>query len=141
MTFLDPRWDDLSDADWAAFSISWIAELGGNPDVPSPPTLPWLLDDAPTAASGYVVPMNFTASPQAQWKFIVAAYQHGNEKSHPHLAAGPVEHLLGKHGDEYIAIVEQAAAADPLFSKMLQGCYQNQMSDQVWRRVCNARGG
>ena len=140
MTFIDPRWDDLTDADWDKFAIAWNAELNGSDAAHALPNLPWLFDDAPSTASEYVAPMNFTASPDAQWKFIVAAYWRGNENTHGHLAAGPVEHLLGKHGDEYISLFEQLADDDPLFAKMLRGCYQYQMSDEIWRRLRNARG-
>ncbi|TWU17162.1 hypothetical protein Pla52o_55010 [Novipirellula galeiformis] len=140
MTFTDPRWDDLTDADWDVFATAWNAELRGDDAQTQLPQLPWLLDDPPNTAGKYVVPMNFTASPESQWKFIVAAYWRGNEETHGHLAAGPVEHLLGRHGDQYIALVEQMADDDPLFAKMLRGCYQNQMSDEIWRRLCVARG-
>lgn len=140
MALTDPRWDDLTDGDWDAFARAWNAELCGEEGPSRLPQLPWLLDDPPNTASEYVVPMNFTASANAQWKFIVAAYWRGNEETHGHLAAGPVEHLLGKHGDEYITLVEQMADDDPMFAKMLRGCYQNQMSDEVWRRLCIARG-
>lgn len=139
MTLVDPRWDDLTDADWDAFAKAWNAELSGA-DAPLPlPKLPWLLDDPPTTANEYVVPMNFTASAGAQWKFIRAAYRYGNGETHGHLAAGPVEHLLGKDGDEYIPLVEQMADDDPSFARMLRGCNQNRMSDDVWRRLCVAR--
>ena len=113
MALTDPRWDDLTNADWDAFAMAWNAELCGDDAATQLPELPWLLSDPPNTASEYVVPMNFTASANAQWKFIVAAYWHGNEKTHGHLAAGPVEHLLGNHGDQYISLFEQMAADDP----------------------------
>ena len=140
MTLTDPRWDDLSDSEWDAFATAWNAELRGDDASLPLPELPWLLDDPPSTASEYVVPMNFTASAAAQWKFIVTTYWRGDGETHGHLAAGPVEHLLGKHGDEYIALFEQMAEDDPLFAKMLTGCYQNQMSDEIWRRLCIAWG-
>ena len=77
----DLRWDSLTDAQWDAFATAWIAELSGT-DAPPLPDLPWPLDDPPSNAGGYVVPMNFTASAEAQWKFIMAAYWRGNEKTH-----------------------------------------------------------
>jgi len=136
----DPRWDELTEGDWDAFAIVWNAELSGEVPSVALPKLPWLLDDPPATAGEYVVPMNFTASAEAQWKFIVAAYGRGNEDSHGHLAAGPVEHLLGNHGESYIGLVEQMADDDPMFAKMLKGCYKYQMSDEVYRRLCVARG-
>ena len=137
----DTSWDDLSDTQWDAFARAWNSELRGeSPSVPLP-TLPWLLDDPPKTASGYVVPMNFTASPDAQWRFIVAAFSSGDVRTYGHLAAGPVEHLLGNHGDQYIESFEKMAVNDPRFAKMLNGCNKYQMSDEVWRRLCIARGG
>lgn len=136
----DERWDNLTDAEWNAFAYAWNSELSGElPSVPLP-ALPWLLKDPPKAASEYVVPMNFTASPDAQWKFIVAAFLSGNERTDEHLAAGPVEHLLGGYGDQYIESFEKLAADDPRFAKMLKGCNQYRMSDDVWRRLRIARG-
>ncbi|QDV46740.1 hypothetical protein Enr13x_66490 [Stieleria neptunia] len=140
MTFLDPRWDELTDAEWDQFAIAWNAELNGSEESHPLPRLPWLLDDPPSGASDFVVPMNFTASPNAQWKFILAAYSHGNVDTHGHLAAGPVEHLLGNHGNDYISVVEKSAAEDPGFANMLRGCYQYRMTADVWRRLCVARG-
>lgn len=137
----DTRWDNLSDAEWDAFARAWNSELRGeSPSVPLP-TLPWLADDPPNTASGYVVPMNFTASPDAQWRFIVAAFSSGDESTYGHLAAGPVEHLLGNHGEQWIETFEKMAVDDPGFAKMLQSCYQYRISDAVWRRLCIARGG
>ncbi|WP_037198607.1 DUF6869 domain-containing protein [Rhodopirellula baltica] len=136
---IDSRWDDLSESDWNAFAIAWNSELCGDDASSSIPKLPWLLDDAPSTASEYVVPMNFTASAASQWKFILVAYRTGTEDTHRHLAAGPVEHLLGEHGDEYISLFEQLADEDARFAKMLRNCLQNQMSGEVWRRLCLAR--
>jgi hypothetical protein len=136
----DTRWDNLTDAEWNAFAKAWNSELCGDVASLPLPALPWLLDDPPNTASEYVVPMNFTASPDAQWRFIIAAFSSGNENTHGHLAAGPVEHLLGQHGDQYIESFEKMAGDDPLFAKMLKGCNQYRMSEAVWRRLCVARG-
>ena len=136
----DPRWDELTDDDWHAFARVWNAELKGTTTDASLPSLPWVLDDPPEKAGDYVVPMNFTASPEAQWKFIVAAYWSGDEHTFGHLAAGPVEHILGTCGEICIEAIEQMAKDDPLFSGMLRGCNQYQMSDAIWERVRKARG-
>ena len=70
----DPRWDNLTNSEWNAFATAWTAELNGD-QTAALPDLPWLLDGpSPTTAGEYVVPMNFTASSSAQWKFIQAAY-------------------------------------------------------------------
>src|SRR5215510_2274616 len=78
---------------------------------------------------------NFTARPEHQLQFIVAAITHASDDELDHIAAGPMEHLLGKHGDKYIEKVEQRAEADPRFARMLAGLWKYMMSDHVWARV------
>jgi hypothetical protein len=52
-----------------------------------------------------------------------------------YLAAGPLEDLLSQHGPAFIERAEAAAARDSQFVALLDGMYQNTMSDEVWRRV------
>jgi hypothetical protein len=51
------------------------------------------------------------------------------------LAAGPVEDLLGEHGDEVIAAVEGIARGNAEFKRLLGGVWQGEMPDRVWERV------
>lgn len=53
------------------------------------------------------------------------------------LAAGPLEDYLSKLGERVIEQVEQQAKSDPAFANLLGGVWQNEMSDDVWRRVRN----
>jgi hypothetical protein len=83
-----------------------------------------------------VVLMNFTASPAVQWAFICAAVSKAKtDETLGHIAAGPIEHLLGKHGDEYIGHVETEANREPKFSRMMTGVWRHMMNDAVWARV------
>jgi len=84
-----------------------------------------------------VVLMNFTARPEHQWRFIRAAVaQAESDEVLGHIAAGPMEHLLGWHGADYIEAVEAAqAASDPKFARMLVGVLKYKMNDEVWGRV------
>ena len=135
----DARWDSLTDEEWDAFAKAWVDELCGRPSHP-PPNLPVLFEDEPeTTASFFVVPMNFTASAEAQWKFISAAFCHADDNALGHLAAGPVEHLLSKFGEDYIERFEMMAKSDSRFATMLGRCYKHMMTDEVWRRVCAVR--
>jgi hypothetical protein len=52
-----------------------------------------------------------------------------------HIAAGPVEHLLGWNGELFIAQIEQLAAADPKFARMLTGVWKYKIPEAVWARV------
>jgi hypothetical protein len=120
---VDDRWNQLSASDWDAFAQSWIAELRRTSS------------DSESDVGQSVVMMNFTARPEHQWQFILAAIAHASDEELGHIAAGPVEHLLGKHGDKYIGKVEQQAKADLKFARMLAGVWKYIMTDEVWARV------
>jgi hypothetical protein len=120
---IDERWEQLGPSDWDAFAQSWIAELRGAPT------------DSEDDVGQSVTMMNFTAKPDHQWQFILAAITHASDEELGHIAAGPVEHLLGKHGDKYIDRVEGSAEADPKFARMLSGVWKYMMTEEVWARV------
>jgi hypothetical protein len=80
--------------------------------------------------------MSFTASAGAQWKFILAgmdAARTPDERSP--IAAGPVEHLLWRHGEEFIGSLEQLAADKADWAEMMRGVWRHGCSDDVWKRV------
>jgi len=120
---IDERWDELNASDWDAFAQSWIAKLRR-------PT-----GDSDDDVGQSVVMMNFTARPEHQWQFILAAVAHASDDELGHIAAGPVEHLMGHHGTAYIVEVERRAESDPKFARMLSGVWKYMMSDEVWARV------
>lgn len=135
----DPRWDSLTDEEWNAFAKAWVDELSGRPSPPLP-DLPVLFEDEPELTPGaFVVPMNFTASAEAQWKFIVAVFRQADDNVLGHLAAGPVEHLLSNFGESYIERFETLAKGDSRFAQMLGRCYKHLMTDDVWTRICAVR--
>jgi len=51
------------------------------------------------------------------------------------LAAGPLEDLLGSHGEALIDEIELKARREPRFRRLLTGVWQNAMSDAIWERV------
>jgi len=121
---IDERWDHLTSSDWEAFAGAWLAELRGAPGSP----------DSDVGQS--VVMMNFTARPQHQWQFVRAAVSQAKSGEElGHIAAGPMEHLMGWHGADYIEAVETQAASDPKFAHMLAGVWKYMMNDEVWERV------
>src|SRR5690349_15367651 len=103
---IDERWDQLGDDDWSNFARDWVHQLrDGHRE-----------GDRDWGQS--VTMMNFTARPAQQWKFILAAVEQATTDDElGHIAAGPMEHLLGWHGEEYITAVETQAASDPKFAK------------------------
>ena len=117
-------WNRLSAEDWAAFARSWLSELQG----------------APTERGGEygqkVVLMNFTATPEQQWTFIQAAVELARSDDQlGAIAAGPLEHLLGHHGDKYIGSVENLASTSTAFARTLTGMNQYMVSESTWARV------
>ena len=120
---IDERWSKLSQADWVDFAQAWLATLRG------------------TGAAGSdvgqaVVLMNFTATPDQQLIFIEAAVEHAaTDEELGHIAAGPIEHLLGFHGEQVIDRVERLAEENPRFARMLTAAWQHTMSESIWARV------
>ena len=129
----DGRWADLTSSDWDAFAKEWLAEL--RVSSPPPGSDAGQSDTAETVGEAVVL-MNFVAGPDQQWQFICSAVAHADSDDElRHIAAGPVEHLLGWHAKDVIARVEAQAAADHKFARTLTGVWQYMMSDEVWARV------
>lgn len=118
------KWNNLKPDDWKAFAADWFQELR----VAEP--------DEESNICQTVVLMNFTASAKAQWQFILAAVaQAQSDDELGHVAAGPLEHLLGRHGSEFIERVEQQAAQDLKFARTMTGVWKYMMSEDIWLRV------
>lgn len=116
--------------DMTALAADWLREIRAA----KPPTD----DDAGSA----VVLMNFTATADVQWAFLQAAVAGATTDAElGAIAAGPFEHLLGTHGDDYIDLVENCSRDDANFARMTTGAYQHLMSDEVWNRVQAIQAG
>lgn len=121
---IDERWNQLEPSDWQAFAGAWLAALRGEPE------------DRDVDVRQSVVMMNFMAAPEQQWQFLMAAVRQAESDDElSHIAAGPMEHLLGWHGPKYIDAVEAQATADPKFERMLAGVWKYMMKDDVWERI------
>lgn len=56
------------------------------------------------------------------------------------IAAGPMESLLAQHGQKFIDKIEQLAAADSQFRKMLGAMWQHNIEENIWTRVKRVAG-
>jgi hypothetical protein len=113
-------WRDASEEDVEALARDWAEDLECKDE----------------GVQGAVVMMNFTAPPHIQWKFILEAVALAQTKEQlGALAAGPMEHLLGHHGDDYVEKFEQRAAADSKFARAVTGMWQYMISNENWRRI------
>jgi|SRR6185295_19119107 len=88
------------------------------------------------AAVSRITAMTFLSGPEEQWAMILEALrQAGNDEELAHIAAGPIEGFLGKHGKDYIERVERQASSNPTFARTLTGVWKYMMPDDVWARI------
>jgi Family of unknown function (DUF6869) len=74
--------------------------------------------------------------PDDAWNFILEALKLDASVAVVEvLSAGPLEDLLGYHGDRVIAHVEREARNNPAFAKLLGGVWRGQMTPEIWARV------
>ncbi len=133
-------WNQLTDEDWHDFAQAWLAEVREDElreDELPEEELPEDSDEDEKWTLGQTVAfMNFAAPPEKQWKFILIAVSLAeSEYELADIAAGPIEHLLGWHGDEYISRVEEQAESDPKFASVMLGVWQYMMTEEIWARV------
>ena len=77
-----------------------------------------------------------TDEPEEALAFVRAVLAHDrSDRVVENLAAGPLEDLLARHPYRMIEAVEAEARANPHFAHLLGGVWQNEMPDDVWRRV------
>jgi len=123
----------MTSSDWDVFAREWLAGLRQSS---SPAESDAKQSAAAEEVQEAVVWMNYTAGPDQQWKFICSAVAEADSDDElSHIAAGPVEHLLGSHGKDFIARVETRARADGKFGRMLTGVWKHTMTDEVWARI------
>jgi len=75
-------------------------------------------------------------SPEVAWTVILRIL---NSTDHEfvleNLAAGPLETLLGRHGRNFIELIEDRAEADLRFRWLLAGVWKNSIPDELWSRL------
>lgn len=77
--------------------------------------------------------------PDLAWEIILAILdEDSRDKVIENLAAGPLEELLGTHGEAVIERVELHARQRPEFRHLLGGVWQNSMPDTIWAKVQKA---
>jgi hypothetical protein len=75
-------------------------------------------------------------TPEDAWKVILRI-----QRTEPgdlllaNLAAGPLEDLFVKHGEQFIDRCEELAQNDPMFKKMLGAVWRNAISEEIWDRI------
>ena len=70
------------------------------------------------------------------WQFILETYKRDPpDEVIAVLAAGPLEDLLAKRGEDFIDRIEELARKDPNFNHVLGGVWRNRITGEVWQRI------
>ncbi len=107
---------------WLTYFDEHYADKGKNK--------PWL------AVFGY----RCWSEPEKAWRTICAIIQHDmTEKRMLMLGVGKLENLLAGHAPDFIERVEQLAATNAKFAKILGAVWQRDMTEDIWQRIEKAR--
>ncbi len=128
MTRIQEHWAKLTDEQWLHLAEQYLLEISENEGKK--------YEEGNHKWGQIVVNLDFWSPPELLWKFILLTVSLAEtDRQLGLIAAGQIEHLLGRAGDEFIDLVEQEAKINPKFARTLTGCYQFQMTDEVWARV------
>jgi hypothetical protein len=79
-------------------------------------------------------------SPEDCWRLIeLACHMDLSIEQAAYFAAGPVEDILGMHGEVFIDKLEVTARAQARMKTFVAGVWRGQMSDAIWGRVLALR--
>ena len=92
-------------------------------------------DDKYKDAQLRITAMTFRSKPELQWDVILEMVRQATDGDLEHIAAGPLEGLLGWHGPAWIERVAAEAKQNPKFARALTGVWKYMMTDDVWERV------
>lgn len=84
------------------------------------------------------------SDPEATWACIVAIWNridHENLDIIAVLGAGELEELLCNFGDDYFPLIEKFCEVEPDFKTVLRMVWQSSMSQELWQKVQDLRGG
>jgi len=128
MSKIQEHWAKLTNEQWQHLAEQYLLEIRENEGKE--------YEEGTHKWGEIVVNLDFWSPPELLWKFILLAVSLAEtDEQLGIIAAGEIEHLLGRAGDDFIGLVEQEAKVNPKFARTLTGCYQFQMSDEVWKRV------
>lgn len=125
---IDKHWEKLNERQWRHLAEQYLLELRENEGKED--------EEQNHQWSHVVVNLGFWSPPEFLWKFILLAVSLAeSDQELGAIAAGAIEYLLGRAGEEYIDSVEREAEVNPKFAKALTGVLQYMMTDEIWARV------
>lgn len=117
----------MTNAEINKLADGWIAYWNAPEDSQERESLQWVWDSEYELMQG---------NPDLIWQLILEILRRdSSSKIQEVLAAGTLEDLLAKHGNNVIERVEAEAKSNPTFAKLLGGVWKNMMTDDVWSRV------
>ena len=126
MPIIEKHWESLSDEHWDRLAVNWLRCIRENKNS-DPDCEKWW---------NIVVNLGLFGTAEPLWRFIkltISLAETEDELSH--IAAAPIEYLLGRFGTEYIDRVEAEVKNNPKLVSAIKSCNQYQMTDAVWERV------
>jgi hypothetical protein len=79
--------------------------------------------------------------PESAWRVIDLIWRRDqSDFMLAHLAAGPVEDMLVRHGAAFIERIYETARKEPVFRKMLGAVWRNSITEPVWQRLKQIAG-
>lgn len=89
----------------------------------------------------HLVLLHFCCSePEKMWLIVLEILKHDlTEKQMLMLGVVELENLLARHAPDFIERVEQLAASDAKFAKILGAVWQRDMTEDIWQRIEKAR--
>jgi len=114
-------WKNFTEKDWKEYARNWLIKV---------------IDSESENSDTGILILNFMGSAEENWKFIICALELANTDAElGHLAAGPLEHFIGKFGEEYIDRIEELAEKDLKFNRLLTGVWKHLSVNDVWNRI------
>ena len=78
--------------------------------------------------------------PDQCWRFLEIARRSGlSEEDLAFLSSGPFEDMMKRHGDEFIARVEEESQSDPNMRTLVATVWRAGMRDALWDRIVALR--
>jgi hypothetical protein len=79
-------------------------------------------------------------APEDCWRLIqLAAKMDLTTEQIAYFAAGPVEDILGRYGNDFVDRLEVAALGQPIMRRFVAGVWRGRMSDAIWARILDLR--
>jgi hypothetical protein len=134
MPIVERHWEKLTDDQWQHLAEQYLLEI--RLDIGKE------FSDKERETTDYeinhkwgeiVTRLGFWSPPELLWKFILLSVSVAEtDEELGDIAAGSIEYLLGRAGKEFIDLVEKEAKNNYKFARTLTGCWQYQMTDEVW---------